>query len=111
MWGAAVAHPVIAQVEQPHDLGLNVDVDEAVADVGVVGHWLAATLGGAAVFEQPVDQPVAADAPAGAVFQFQVGGGDLPAFIFFANQVEGGDADVVEVDRLLDAGASAGLAA
>ena len=85
--GAAVAHPVVAQVQQPHDLGLNVHVDEAVAHVGVIGHRLAAALGGAAVLEQPVNQPVAPDAPAGAVLQLQVGGGDLPALVFAADQV------------------------
>ena len=109
--GAAVAHPVVAEVEQADDFGFDVDVDQAVAHVGVLGHGLAAALGGAAMVKEAVDQPVAADAAAGAVFQLQVGGGDLPTLIFAADQVKGGDADVVEIYRLLDPRTGAGLAA
>ena len=52
--------------------------------------------------KEAVYQPVAPDAPAGAVLQLQVGGGDLPALVFAADEVEGGYAHVVEIDGLLD---------
>ena len=109
--GPAVAHPVVPQVQQPHDFRLDVNIQQPVAHFRVSGHRAAPALGAAAMLEQPVDQPVAPDAPAGAVLQLQMGGGDFPALIFAADEVESGNAHLIEKDGVLDAGAGPGFAA
>src|SRR5207244_10389686 len=103
------ALPIYA--EQALDLGRDVDVGEAVANVPLLAERHAVALRLLEVAEQAVPRPVAADPAAAAVLELEVGGGDLPALVLAADQRERGHADVVEEDRLLDAAVGAALAA
>ena len=108
--GAAVPHPVVAQLEQPADLGVNVDVDQPVPHVGILAQRLPAPVVGLAVIEDAVNDPVAPDASAGAMLQLQVGSSNLPALVLAADEVPRRHAHVVEIDDVLDARTGAGLA-
>ena len=105
-----VAHPVVAQPEQPGDFGLDENVGHQVLNVGVLDEGLAVSFELLHEGEQVVDHAVAPDSPARAVLQLKVRRGDLPAVVLSADQVERGNANVVEEHRVLDAGAGSALA-
>src|SRR4030095_13018768 len=108
---ARVREPEGAKPEEPLDLGLDVDVGQAVAHVLLLAQRHTVALGLLAVAQQPIPHAVAADPAAAAVLELQVCRGDRPALVLAADQAERGHADVVEENRLLDAAVGSALAA
>src|SRR6267142_1582350 len=108
---ARVREPEVAKPEEPLDLGLDVDVGQAVAYVLLLAQRNAVALGLLAVAQQPIPHAVAADPPAAAVLELQMRRGDRPALVLAAHQGQRRNADVVEEDRLLDTAVGPALAA
>src|SRR5882762_935308 len=108
---ARVREVEVTQAEEPLDLGLDVDVGEAVAHVLLLAERHAVALGFLAVAQQTIPDAIAADPAAAPVLELEVRRGDRPALVVASDQREGRYADVVEEDRLLDAAVGPALAA
>src|SRR5215470_85956 len=80
-----VGQPEVPQAEQTLDLGLDVDVGQQVARVGVLAEWHAVAFRLLAVAQQPVPDAIATDATAGAMLQLEMGTGRLPAVVLSAH--------------------------
>src|SRR2546428_4411445 len=108
---ARVREVEVAEAEEPGDLGLDVDVGEAVADVRLLAERRPVPLGLLAVAQQPVPHSIATDPAAPAVLELEVRRRDRPALVLAADQRECRDAHVVEEHRLLDSAVGPALAA
>src|SRR5438093_53175 len=108
---ARVREVEVAEAEQPGDLGLDVDVGEAVAHIRLLAERHAVAFGLLAVAEQAVPHSIATDPAAAAVLELEVRRRDRPALVLAADQRECRDAHVVEEHRLLDSAVGPALAA
>src|SRR2546426_7928512 len=81
---ARVREVEVAQAEEPGDLGLDVDVGEAVADVRLLSERHAVAFGLLAVAEQAVPHSIAADPAAAAVLELEMRRRDRPALVLAA---------------------------
>src|SRR3989441_274333 len=108
---ARVREVEVAQAEEPLDLGLDVDVGQAIAHVLLLAQRHAVALGLLAVAQEAIPHTVAADPAAAAVLELQMRRGDRPALVLTADQRERRHAHVVEEHRLLDAAVGPSLAA
>ena len=106
-----MSHPVVTQLEQANDFLFDMDVNQLFASIRVFGDGLAAAIGGFAVIEQTVNHRVSADSATGAVFKFQVSGGNFPTLVVTTNEVERRHANVVEEHGVLHTRTGARLSA
>ena len=106
----AVPHPVVPQLEQPANLGVNVNVHQPLPHIRVLAQRLSPPVVVPAVVKNAIHNPVAPDFAAGAMLQLQVRGRHLPALVFAPNEVPGRHAHIVKIDNVLDAGTGARFA-
>ncbi len=91
-------------------MALDVDVGQGVAHVRVFGQRFAVADGFAAMLQEMLPEAGAADMPAAAVLQFQMGGGHPPAVVLAPDQAGSGHPHVLEKDGVLLAASGAALA-
>src|SRR5205807_6211486 len=90
---ARVREVEVTQAEEPLDLGLDVDVGEAVAHVLLLAERHAVALGFLAVAQQTIPDAIAADPAAPPVLELEVRRGDRPALVLASDERESRDAD------------------
>src|SRR5947208_7114858 len=108
---ARVREIEVAQAEEPGDLGLDVDVGEAVAHILLLAERHAVALGLLTIAKEAIPDAIATDPAAAAVLELEVRRRDRPALVLAPDQRERRHADVVEEDRLLDPAVGPTLAA